>query len=44
MKIGFNNTDINCHIPDDSTVFFEQFWFEFVPVLHRLQGGPAAQS
>ena len=25
-------------------VFLEQFWFEFVPVLHRLQGGPATQS
>ena len=25
-------------------LFFEQLWFEFVPVLHRLQGRLAAQG
>ena len=25
-------------------LFPEQLWFQFVPVLHRLQGGPAAQG
>jgi hypothetical protein len=25
-------------------LFVEQFWFEFVPVLHRLQGRLAAQG
>lgn len=25
-------------------LFPEQLWFQFVPVLHRLQGSPAAQG
>ena len=25
-------------------LFFEQLWLQFVPVLHRLQGGLAAQG
>ena len=33
-----------CHIPDGSMAVVEQFWFEFVAVLHRLQGRLAAQG